>query len=190
MFVSRHAALAAKVAKARAFGVDRTYDQRAAAGMYDVPTLGLNYRMSDINASMGRKQLERIGANLSARRANFQALREALSRMDEISVLDAPACESAHYCLSFVLEGRLKTRRNELAETLQKSGIGTSVYYPHPVPRLAYYREKYGYNPACFPQAERISDRSIALPVAPHVSADGAAWIGETVSRVVSEMLT
>src|SRR5947207_1605999 len=38
MFVTRHADLAAKVAKARAFGVDRSFAERAIPGVYDVPT--------------------------------------------------------------------------------------------------------------------------------------------------------
>src|SRR6185295_15651704 len=60
MFVSRHKDLAEGVAKARAFGVDRSFGERTIPGMYDVPTLGINYRLSDINSAIGRKQLDRI----------------------------------------------------------------------------------------------------------------------------------
>ena len=28
---------------------------------------------------------------------------------------------------------------------LSAFGIGTSIYYPHPVPRLNYYKKRYGY---------------------------------------------
>jgi perosamine synthetase len=61
MFVTRDGALADRVVKARAFGVDRGFGERSIPGIYDVPTLGLNYRMSDINAAVGRMQLARIG---------------------------------------------------------------------------------------------------------------------------------
>ena len=33
-----------------------------------------------------------------------------------------------------------RARRDELVRHLNEAGVGTSVYYPHPVPRLAYYR--------------------------------------------------
>ena len=48
--------------------------------------------------------------------------------------------------MTFVLEGSLGAHRNELIAVLKEAGIGTSVYYPHPVPRLRYYAEKYGYD--------------------------------------------
>ncbi len=43
MFVSRHEELAGRVAKLRAHGVDRTHSERSVPGMYDVPSIGLNY---------------------------------------------------------------------------------------------------------------------------------------------------
>ena len=56
-----------------------------------------------------------------------------------------------------------------MIETMRAAGIGTSVYYPVPIPLSAYYRTKDGVTPAQFPHAARISDQSIALPVGPHL---------------------
>jgi dTDP-4-amino-4,6-dideoxygalactose transaminase len=53
---------------------------------------------------------------------------------------------------------------------MKSDNIGTSVYYPQPVPRMSYYRNKYGYDAASYPEAEKISDASIALPVGPHLT--------------------
>lgn len=189
MFVSRHQDLAAKVSKARAFGVDRSFAERSIPGMYDVPTLGINYRLSDINSSIGRKQLERIQIILDRRKENFTALKQGLSGIGGLSVLDATAAQvnNSHYCLSVVLEGALAERRNEIVKALNEAGIGTSVYYPHPVPRLAYYRERYGYIAEDYAQAARISDRSVALPVGPHLSPEDMDYIAQQFSRIVME---
>ena len=81
MFVSRHKDFAERVAKARAFGVDRSFAERSIPGMYDVPTLGINYRMSDINSSIGRKQLGRVDIILERRNSNFKALKNGLSSL-------------------------------------------------------------------------------------------------------------
>lgn len=179
MFVSRHRELAQRVAKARAFGVDRTFAERAIPGMYDVPTLGINYRLSDINSAIGRKQLERISVNLERRQHNFNVLKRGLAAVRDVTVLDARSTTalSSWYCLSVVLDGTLGSRRNDFVRRLNECGVGTSVYYPHPVPRLGYYRGKNGYDAARFPQAARISDQSIALPVGPHLDADDMAYI-------------
>ena len=189
MFATRHVELAAKVAKARAFGVDRSFTERAVPGMYDVPTLGINYRMSDINAAIGRKQLQRIDTILARRRSNFEALKSGLARLPGISVLDSahPQAQQSYYCLSAVFEGVDLDRRHAIVQALKTAGIGTSVYYPHPVPRLAYYRNKYGWDPARYPNAVRISDQSVALPVGPHLTEADMHFIAETVERVWKE---
>jgi perosamine synthetase len=181
MFVSRHKDLAAKVAKARAFGVDRSFAERATPGMYDVPTLGINYRMSDINAAIGREQLKRIDAILASRAGNFARLKARLQTLPGLSVIDStsPDRVNARYCLTVVIEEGGSAERNALVAKLNAKGVGTSVYYPHPVPRLAYYREKYGYDSGLLPNATRISDQSIALPIGPHLSLDDVDYIAD-----------
>lgn len=190
MFVSRHKDFADRVAKARAFGVDRSFAERSIPGMYDVPTLGINYRMSDINSSIGRKQLERVSIILARRRENFEALKTGLSELENLAFIDSTTGDAlnSHYCLSVVLEGPLAQRRSEVIQRLKERGIGTSVYYPHPVPRLAYYRNKYGYDPALFPQAARISDQSIALPVGPHLNTEDIAYIADQFTTIIREV--
>lgn len=187
MLITRHKDLAERVLKARAFGVDRNFGERSIPGMYDVPTLGLNYRMSDINASIGRVQLSRVKEILKIRKENFEMLKSALKGIKNISILDSQQkdIENSHYCLTIVLDGNLSNTRNEMVNILNSNGVGTSVYYPQPVPRMAYYRNKYGYDPKLFPQAERISDQSIALPVGPHLKSDDMKYISEKVKDAV-----
>jgi perosamine synthetase len=182
MFVTRHREAAEAARAMRAFGVDRS------AG-YDVPTLGLNYRMSEISAALGRVQLGRIAENLAQRRDNFAALREGLLAIGPLAVLGAPDARlrSSHYCLVAVLEAASKDSRNELLGRLKARGVGTSVYYPQPVPRLSYYRHKYGYDAARYPQAERISDRGFALPTAWHISPADVDYIVKAVRRAIEE---
>jgi perosamine synthetase len=190
MLLTRHRGLAEKARKARGFGVDRTFAERTNPGMYDVPTLGLNYRMSEINAALGRQQLTRIGENLQRRHTHFTRLKERLCGLEHVRVIDAQAdiARSSHYCLSVVLTGPLGPRRGEVVQRLSAGGVGTSVYYPQPVPRLAYYRNKYGYRAECYRQAALVSDQSIALPVGPHLTTADVEHIGRTFAGTVEEM--
>jgi perosamine synthetase len=179
MFVSRHAEVAQAVARLRAFGVDRTHTERSIPGMYEVPSLGLNYRMSELAAAIGRAQTAKLPALLAARRTNFEALRDALADAAGVRVLDSQTAHAvnSHYCLVAVLEGALGAHRNAIIAELNAAGIGTSIYYPQPVPRMKYYRDKYGYDGGQFPVATEISDGSIALPVGPHLGVDEMARI-------------
>jgi len=186
MFVARHEDVVRAVERLRAFGVDRTHAERTMPGVYDVPSLGLNYRMSELQAALGRSQLGRVDENLARRRRNFTVLAEAFADLPGVRVLDGPG--SSHYCLSVVLSGELALQRAELVADLNEAGVGTSLYYPHPVPRMTYYREKYGYDAARFPAAAEISDCSIALPVGPHLDAPDVEYVAEAVRSRIDRM--
>jgi perosamine synthetase len=189
MFITRHAEVAAHVARLRAFGVDRGFTERSIPGMYDVPTLGLNYRMSELQAALGCTQLARLEENLARRQSNFSRLKQRIQTLSGMRVIDSTDSDAPNspYCLSLVLEGALAGRRNEIAGRLNVAGIGTSIYYPQPVPRLSYYREKYGYDASRFPNAARISDHSLALPVGPHLAAEDIGYMADTLCMVWKE---
>jgi len=190
MLVARHADLAQKVSKARAFGVDRTFAERSVPGVYDVLSLGINYRLSDINSAIGREQLKRLGTILERRARNFAALKSGLTGLEHVAVLDVTAANqtNSHYCLTAVLDGPLAGQRTEIIRRLNAAGVGTSVYYPHPIPRLAYYREKYREDLSRFPNAARISDQSIALPVGPHLEVDDMNYIAHELTKIVRDL--
>ncbi len=190
MFVTRHRTVAESVNKLRAFGVDRNYTERTIPGMYDVPALGLNYRMSEIQAALGRSQLRRIDENLKRRQANFMTLKRMLNASPEIYILDSisPDAQSSHYCLSLVLKANHKDRRNKIVTSLNAAGVGTSIYYPQPVPRMGYYRSKYGYEPERFTHAGEISDRSVALPVGPHVNTEDIDYMAAALKHSLEEV--
>lgn len=190
MLVTRNPELAEKISKARAFGVDRTFSERKVPGVYDVLSLGINYRLSDINSAIGRAQLKRLDVILERRRTNFSRLKQCLAGIEDLAILDvvSPNQTNSHYCLTVVLDGSLASDRTEIINRMKARGIGTSVYYPHPIPRLAYYREKYGEDLSRFPNAARISDQSIALPVGPHLQVEDMDYIGQSLSEIVKEL--
>jgi dTDP-4-amino-4,6-dideoxygalactose transaminase len=186
MFVSRHKAVVDHVARVRAFGVDRTFAERTLPGFYDVPMLGLNYRMSEMQAALGRSQLRRLPETLRTRAQNFAALKSALAPVRDLDVIDAcdPKAANSHYCLTLRPRGRWQGRRNDFVRALNAEGVGTSVHYPQPVPRMAFYQQKYGYDASKYAGAESISDGTLALPVGPHISMPDVAYIASVVARV------
>jgi perosamine synthetase len=190
MFVTKHKQVAERVGKARAFGVDRSFGERTIPGMYDVPTLGLNYRLSDINAAIGRVQLSRIADILGRRQMNFARLKSNLGGIPLVTALDSRSARAVgtHYCLSVVLDAVLGAHRNDVVEGMRSRGVGTSVYYPQPVPRLRFYREKYGYDAASYPEAARISDQSIALPVGPHLTPEDMDIVADALRDAIEEL--
>lgn len=190
MLITRHGDLAQKVGRMKAFGVDRMVGERKVPGVYDVTMLGFNYRMNELQAAMGLEQLKKVPSMLERRRENYGTLHKGLQELEEITLLTSTGgkFQSSYYCLSVLLGDGLVGKRTQMIESLNRVGVGTSVYYPAPVPHFSYYREKYGYELSQFPAAARISYGSIALPVGPHLDVEDMSYMIDAMKQALSEV--
>lgn len=171
----------------KAFGVDKSYNQRDFPGKYDVKDLGINYRMSEIHAAIGVEQLKKVNTFLKLRERNFNLLVNELKDLNEISILknEKNFLLSSNYCLSVIFKNLNFRKRTKLIKLLNSKGIGTSIYYPKPVPLMTYYKKKYGLSEKEFPFASKISYQSIALPVGPHVSLSDIKYISKNIKNTL-----
>lgn len=189
MIILKDQALAEKLRLLKAFGVNRTHGERSVPGEYDVVALGYNYRMSEVHAAIGIEQMKKLPTFLDKRRENFQLLEDALSGLNSFRILPQPIDEtrtSSHYCMGLLLQSQLVEKRPEIMDRLKRMGIGTSIYYPHPVPHMSYYRDKYQVIDC--PNAELISNSIIALPVGPHLKVGDMQTIVDGLAKVLSEI--
>jgi len=97
--------------------------------------------------------------------------------------------QSSYYCLSVILAPDLAPRRADIMAAMTRQGVGTSVYYPQPVPRMTYYARKYGWADGMFPNATRIADNSLALSVGPHLSTSDMPLIAEALAASLKEVM-
>ena len=191
MIILRDGELAQRLKLLKAFGVDRTHGERKVPGVYDTVALGFNYRMSEIHAAIGIEQMKKLPGFLGQRLENFTTLEDKLKDVKGIRVIPQPIngyLHSSHYCLAVLLDENLANQRPEIMKMLGEQGIGSSVYYPQPVPRMSFYKEKYGYEKNCYPHATRISDGMIALPVGPHLNTQDMEIIGEELTQIMKAM--
>jgi dTDP-4-amino-4,6-dideoxygalactose transaminase len=133
-----------------------------AAGVDDTMAFGLNFRMSEMQAALGQRQIVRLSKWMRVRQRNYEYLARRLS--EHVEVLDT---EGAAYCLVVIMPDGVD--RKHFRERLAALDVETSVYYPGPLPLTTYYRQRYGYEPGMFPAAERIANRSVALGLGPHL---------------------
>jgi perosamine synthetase len=190
MIILRDEKMAADLRLKKAFGVDRTHGERPIPGMYDVVTLGLNYRMNELQAAIGIEQVKKLDRFLAARKSNYEMLENLLSDINEVTLFQSSNGEllSSYYCMSAVLSDRLAEKRPEIMTAMKEAGVGTSIYYPHAVPHMTYYREKYGYADNQFTNAARISNNSIALPVGPHLADGDTQIIADTIKESIRKV--
>ena len=189
MFVSKDPDIARAINKIRGFSYDKSLGERTIPGIYDVDGLGLNYRMSELQAALGLSQLKRVDQILAIRKRNFEGLKSGLSGVEGIRILDCvdPRAEQSHYLMSIVLSGGLAEHRNNVLLALKGKGVGVGVHYPHPLPRLKYYQGKYGYDAGQFVNAATIADCSFNLPLGPHVTEEAVDYIVAKVTETVQE---
>ena len=145
------------------------HNERKLPGMYDVNILGFNYRMNELQAAIGSTQIDRLDDFLSERKKNHDILTEKILKKlmkytnskPQMVIFKVVTIAKALYW------GGLEKKRVQIIEYLKRKGVGTSIYYPKPVPELTYYKNKYGYEDGQFPEARKIANHSIALPVGP-----------------------
>jgi perosamine synthetase len=140
----------------------RTHGQ---TGKYLHTMLGLNYRMTDVEAAIGREQLRRLDEMLEWRRKNAAILSrglEGLTGMQPQKI--SPATEHAwhQYCV-VIDKKRFGLTRDQLAEALKKQGISTGIHYPRGIHQQPIFEELYG--KSHLPNTEYLAENILALPV-------------------------
>jgi len=132
---------------------------------YQQVELGLNYRMTDLQAALGASQMRRL--------REFVRVRTELadrydSLLEGLPVMKAPrraGAASAWHLYVVQLSSTLESRRREVFERMRAAGIGVNVHYI-PVHLQPYYRDL-GFCEGDFPNAERYYRRAITLPLHP-----------------------
>jgi len=127
--------------------------------------LGLNYRMTDVEAAIGRTQLKRLDDMLTIRRRNADILNKGLEDIPGIHPqMITPESEHAwhQYCIIVESESFVLTR-DELAKQLNEKGIATGVHYPRGLHQQPIFREKY--KKITLLNTEYLAQNILALPV-------------------------
>jgi len=155
---------------------------------YEVIYPGFKYNMTDIHASIGLRQLQKIETFQKRRREIVQEYDKAFSEYPYFEIpCRLPNIEhSWHlYVLRLNLE-TLRIDRDQFIEELKERNIGTSVHFI-PIHLHPYYREKYGYKPEDYPVAYSNFKRIISLPIYPRMSDQDIADVIEAVVDVAEK---
>lgn len=153
-------ALADKAARFREHGIRRGADWE-----YAVEDLGLNYRLTELQAALGLSQLKRLDDFIARRRRLAARYHEAFKGWDEIEVPPGPVEGSAWHLYPVRLAGRACAHRRDVFRALRAAGIGVQVHYI-PVYWHPLYRQL-GYKRGLCPKAEALYERMISLPLYP-----------------------
>jgi dTDP-4-amino-4,6-dideoxygalactose transaminase len=172
-------------------GMNRDTHSRYAAGgswHYEVFLPGFKCNMTDLQAALGLRQLEKLEGFQQRRREIVARYTEAFAGVPAIETpFEQPDVSSGWHLYVIRLRlDRLSIDRNLFIEELAARNIGTSVHFI-PVHLHAYYRDRYGYAPEDFPVAFDAYRRIISLPLHPRLADRDVDDVIEAVAEVAEK---
>ena len=170
---TRDPALAERMALLRTHGVTKDEhlltNKTEGGWYYEQVALGLNYRLTDLQAALGLSQLRRLEQFLHRRRELVARYDRLLAELPVTRPLADLIDESAWHLYVIRIDPKRtgKTRR-QVYDAMRAAGIGVQVHYI-PVHLQPYYRAL-GFKPGHCPEAERYSEEALSLPLYPAMS--------------------
>ena len=142
---------------------------------YEQQSLGYNYRMTDIQAALGRSQLKRLESFIKKRHEIIEYYQGRLSGTG-VELLQVPSGSTSAYHLAVI-------RMNECGNTehlrvfngLRQAGIGVQLHY-EPVHTQPFYR-RIGFERGDFQESERYAEEAISLPIYPELNNSQLCYI-------------
>ena len=168
----------------RLHGIDREvwarFTSSPGSWEYDVVAPGFKYNMPDLNAAIGLAQLERADQMRDRRQRCAEYYFERLAGLPGVDFppQHVAAEDHAWHLFPIVLRPDARVVRNALIPMLAERGVGTSVHYK-PLHRMSYYRDRYGLDPADFPEAERTWRGCLSLPIYPTLGEEELEYVCE-----------
>lgn len=153
---------------------------------YQQVELGYNYRMTDIQAALLSSQLDKLEMFGERRKELVKRYDIAFRKIPEIVLQkEIPESDTVRhlYIIQLNLE-MLKCSRKEFYDALQAEGVGVNVHYI-PVYSFPYYQRN-GYKMGACPNAEKLYERMISIPLFYSMTDEDADKVVGAVKKVIS----
>jgi CDP-6-deoxy-D-xylo-4-hexulose-3-dehydrase len=151
--------------------------------------LGWNFEPSELSAAFGVVQMGKLPANLARRRRNFDLLTEHFARHDDVFVLPrtTPGVETGWHMFPVMIRPESGVRRAELQAHMESHGVDTRMVWTGNATRQpAFAKIEHRVAAGGLPNADRVMETGLILPLNHAIDDDGIAYIGETADAFLS----
>ena len=135
--------------------------------LYEQKYLGFNYRLTDIQASLGLSQLKKLNLFVKKRRNIASIYNQHLDNNNLILPIEKRYAKSSFHLYVVLVNNTKKKVRNDLIIFLKKNKIFTNIHYK-PI-HLQPYFQKFGFKKGDFKNAEKYYEKAISLPIHPNL---------------------
>lgn len=166
MILTNNKELHKKVSRLRTHGITRQADELIEKNQgpwyYEQLDLGFNYRLTDIQASLGCAQMGRLDEFVRRRQEIADRYDDLLKNLSVTLPYRHPDTQSGWHLYIIRLEKTKKSHR-QVFEELREKGIGVNLHYI-PIYHQPYY-QKLGFKKGICQEAEKYYTEAISLPM-------------------------
>lgn len=153
---------------------------------YEMTELGYNYRITDIQATLGSSQLNRIDLFTKKRNEIAKFYKKELINVPHISLPDTlNHVKHAFHLYTILIDfKKIGITKNFFMTELAKHGIGSQVLYI-PIFLQPYYQAKYKYKYKDFPNSISYYDQALSIPIFYNLKKKELKFISNTIKSIL-----
>jgi len=163
----------------RNHGITKNNSQLKESPWYhEMQKLGYNYRLTDIQASLGISQLKKLDNFVKRRREVVKNYNKAFNNTDWLTIpYEKPDVYSAFHLYVLQIDfDKIGKSRKLVMEELRSKNIGTQVHYI-PVHTQPYYQGKFGYKWGDYPKSESYYEKALSIPLYPKMTDGDVTYV-------------
>ncbi|MAU58224.1 MAG: UDP-4-amino-4,6-dideoxy-N-acetyl-beta-L-altrosamine transaminase [Flavobacteriaceae bacterium] len=152
---------------------------------YEMHSLGLNYRLTDIQASLGISQLKKLNNFLKKRELIAKKYDESFHKSEINPLYSFNGKSSYHLYVVQVVFDKFSFSKKDLFIAMKKKNIGLQVHYI-PINKQPYYK-KLGYGSEITPNMDYYYQNSFSIPIFPSLSDKEQKYVINTLQEFVNQ---
>ena len=154
---------------------------------YRIQAAGFKYNMMDLQAAIGIHQLQRVEKNWLRRQEIWNRYIEAFDKL--MIGLPAPIeinSRHAYHLFQLLLDrDKIGISRDSFLNAMAVQKIGLGVHYLS-ICEYPYYQQKFGWKPTDYPQAFKIGQQTVSLPISSSLTDEDVQDVIDAVKKVLS----
>lgn len=171
----------------RNHGIEQDYKAREKGNtyQYQITDLGYNYRMTDLQASLGLSQFEKLEWFMKKRQFIVSRYREEFNKSywnGKLEMLKRERNSANHLFVVKIKNGL----RDHVFQKMREDNIGVNVHYM-PIYLHPYYKQL-GYPEGLCPRSEEVYQEILSLPVHPGMSNQDFVDVIDSLKKIFNDL--
>jgi UDP-4-amino-4,6-dideoxy-N-acetyl-beta-L-altrosamine transaminase len=133
---------------------------------YQLDSIGFNYRLSDINCSLGISQFNRVNTFIKKRKIIAEKYFELFRNFPNVTLpyINSKVTHAFHLFPLLIKFSKININKKNFFKNLSKNNIFLQVHYI-PIHLQPYYKKNFGFKIGDFPNAEGFYKEEVSLPI-------------------------